>query len=139
MSRSVYKDGHTYEINVDMIDVTSIHRPDTGWRHTDSHGHLHQWYDGDAPAVRYDPSTKYSVPSIIWIKDGEYWDDDMEEMRPYGHNECSQCHDRLEPVYTADSFRQHVPGLKSYLIDGEPVSEEEFKRRATEAGLWPKE
>jgi hypothetical protein len=38
------------------------------------------------------------------------------------------CGDRVRPGTTADTTRQYIAGLRSYRIDGEPVSEEEFRQ-----------
>lgn len=36
--------GHRFEYKCDLIEVTSISRPDTGWIFVDYHGHIHTWY-----------------------------------------------------------------------------------------------
>jgi hypothetical protein len=124
-----------FEMQCDLVDVTSLHRPDPTWRHVDAHGHEHRWYVDGTPAVSYDPSARYETPSLVWVKDGEeFWDGD-DEPHDVGHLECRQCGDHVEPRYTADDTRQHIPGLRRYRINGEPVTPEEFARRYKAAAI----
>lgn len=124
-----------FRVESDRIDVTSNHRPDTSWRFTDAAGHEHQWFADGTPASGYVPSAKHSTPTLKWVKDGEaYWPDD-DEPHDVGHNECIQCGEHIEPRYTADTNSQYIAGPKYCYINDEPVSLEEFERRAREAGL----
>lgn len=120
--------GDVLECSRDLIDVTSLRRPDTGWRFVDAAGHEHRWHDVDGePAESYDPSMQYHAPTLAWVKDGEeYWEDDD---RPHnvGHHECARCGERIEPRYRADDTAQYIAGLLRCTINGRPVSEEEFK------------
>lgn len=132
--------GDTFETGCEMVDVTSMHRPDTSWRFTDPAGHIHQWYevakldtDNTLPALRYSPREKYTTPTLIWVKDGEeYWDGD-DEPHDVGHHECKDCHVHIEPRYCADEYQQFMPGLRWCKINGEDVPVEEFERRFREA------
>lgn len=118
-----------FEMHCDMVDVTSLHRPETTWRFTDAHGHEHRWYVGDKPATSYSPSERYETPTLVWVKDGEdYWEGD-DEPHDVGHLECRQCGEHVQPLYGADQTVQMIPGLRDYRINGERVSEEEFTRR----------
>lgn len=125
-----------FESGCDLVEVTSLHRPDTGWRVTDTQGHEHQWYvEGGGPdgshiaASRYSPSLPYITPTLIWVKDGEeYWEDD-DEPHDVGHLECRQCGWTIKPRYTADDCVQMIPGLRWFRINGQPVSEAEFRAR----------
>jgi hypothetical protein len=111
-----------------MMDVTSIHRPDTDWSLVDSHGHGHRWHADGVAVTSYDPRKHYDVPSLLWVKDGVAYYEDGE---PYdvGHHECRQCGEHVEPRYTADTEQQMVAGLRWYRINGQPVSPEEFHKR----------
>ena len=118
-----------FEVETEPVDVTSLSRPDVGWTFIDAHGHQHQWCVDGLPAMSYQPSKRYDVPTAIWVVDYVAYFPDGE---PYnvGHHECRICGDRVEPRLTADTHRQFIPGLRTYRINGETVSEEEFLRRA---------
>jgi hypothetical protein len=126
--------GDVFETDCDLVDVTSMHRPDTSWRHVDTYGHTHRWFRDGQPADAYAPQGQYEVPTIRWVFEsyGFYEDGTQYEI---GHHECRQCGDRLEPRYTADSECQYVPGLRRYRINGEPVTAETFTARLKAAGL----
>ena len=118
-----------FESGCELVDVTSLHRPDTSWQVIDAQGHEHCWYVNGLPAGSYNPATTHETPTLVWIKDGEeYWEDD-DEPHAVGHLECRQCGERLRPGYTADAYQVYVPGLRWYRIDGERVTEAEFMRR----------
>lgn len=118
-----------FDSSCDLVDVTSLHRPDTSWLFTDAHGHEHRWYVDGTPAVSYSPSARHETPTLIWIKDGEeFWEDD-DEPHDVGHLECRQCGEQIAPRYRPDDTTQHIPGLRHYRINGEAVSEDEFTRR----------
>lgn len=131
---SITAGGKTFRVECDPVDVTSLHRPDTAWRFIDSQGHSHRWFADGVPADRYSPTAKHSVPTLKWVKDGVAY---FEDGEPYyvGHNECIECGERIEPRYKADDYQQYVAGLRRYYINDALVSEEEFKRRALEAGI----
>ncbi len=119
----------TFEMQCDMLDVTSMHRPDTAWLFVDANGHEHRWFVDGKPAGDYRATERYDVPTLVWVKDGyECWEDD-DEPHDVGHNECSQCGLHIEPRYTADAYTQYAPGMRRYRINGENVPEDEFKRR----------
>jgi hypothetical protein len=121
-----------FETHCDPIDVTSIHRPNTGWTFTDTKGHTHRWhFEGDGeikPATEYNPRLSYFVPTIHFVQDGVRYYEDDDEPTPYGHYECNECGARVEPGYCADACRTYIPGLIYYKIDGRPVTKEEFDR-----------
>lgn len=128
--------GDVFEAHCELMDVTSMHRPDTSWRFVDAQGHEHRWHVESsepnvttAPAVSYNPSAKYITPTLIWVKDGEeFWEDD-DEPHEVGHLECKQCGQHVSPHHIADSTVQYIPGLRHYRINGVTVSEEEFKTK----------
>lgn len=117
-----------FEAGCELIDVTSMSRPDTSWHDTDVNGHEHQWFTGGAPAQAYSPSALYELPTLRWVVDGTQYYEDGE---PYevGHYECNECGEHVTPRSTADTNTQYIPGLRWCRINGEHVSEEEFKRR----------
>lgn len=111
-----------FESGCDMLEVTSLHRPNLSWHLIDDEGHGHRWL----PAGNYNPTIKYEVPSLVWVKDGEeYWEDD-DEPHDVGHHECRLCGQRIEPGYCPDSSEQYISGLRWYRVDGRSVSREEF-------------
>lgn len=118
-----------FEMTCDLIDATSLSRPDTAWCFIDAAGHEHRWHVGDLPATSYNPSGTYHVPSLVWVKDGEEWFEYDDEPHDVGHYECRLCGEHIEPRYRADDTRQQIAGLRHYSINGESVSEEEFRRR----------
>lgn len=122
--------GHdVFEYGCEMLDVSSMHRPDTAWKHVDAQGHEHRWYVDAVPATSYNPMDHYETPTLVWVKDGEeYWEDD-DEPHEVGHYECAQCGERITPAYTADTWAQYMPGLRWHRINGTPVSPDEFTRR----------
>jgi hypothetical protein len=126
-----------FEAGQDPIDVTSMHRPDTGWVMVDAHGHEHRWHVDGRPAVSYSPSATYDVPTLVYVKDGEETDEDGETYE-VGHLECRACGEHVRPGYTADTIRQYIPGLRWYRINGQSVSPEEFERRLTAAQGRPR-
>lgn len=127
--------GHdTFEIQRDVIDVTSMHRPDPGWAFVDSMGHSHFWVDSKGERARYyRPEEKYAIPSIEWVKDGETYFEDSDEPHEIGHHECKECRATVVPGYTADANKVYMPGLAHCYINGEEVTKEEFDRRFEEA------
>jgi hypothetical protein len=133
---AVTASGTTFETGCDLIDATSSHRPDTDWRIVDGAGHEHRWFFGDKPATEYNPSARYSVPSLKWVVDGvAYWEDG--EPYDVGHHECRVCREHIEPGYTADAYTQYVPGLRWCRINGESVTREQFERALIAEGLLP--
>jgi len=125
----VHKDGHTYEMTRELLDVSSMHRPDLNWKYADPAGHGHFWFcDGDAANEPYNPSKTYTLPTLEQVRDGSWFDEDGEE-HPLWHWECTRCAAHIEPGYKADDTRQFIAGLATYRIDGEVVSKDEFMKR----------
>jgi hypothetical protein len=124
--------GVVFEVSYDLIEVTSMHRPDVSWHLIDIGGHEHCWYDDSKPATVYNPTTHYTTPTLVWVHDGTGYYEDGE---PYeiGHHQCQQCGQHITPRYTADDCTQMIPGMRSYRIDGEYVSPEEFEQRLRDA------
>jgi hypothetical protein len=124
--------GDVFESTCDMMDVTSNNRPDTSWRDTDANGHAHQWYVDGRPATNYRPEFKYETPTLVWVRDGVYYDDEG-EPHDFGHTECAICHERVTARFTADANTVYMPGIRRYSINGQMVTEDEFRRRFQEA------
>lgn len=126
-------DGRTFEHGQDIVDVTSLHRPDTQWSLVDKQGHKHEWYDDGKRANQYNPSAHYDTPSLIWVKDGEEYYEGDNEPHDVGHYECQKCGEPVERGYTADTFKQYIAVMQWYRINGEWVSPEEFQREYAKA------
>jgi hypothetical protein len=119
------------ESGCELIDVTSMSRPDPTWTKIDGAGHLHQWFrDGEPAHGEYFASAKYTVPTLIEVDDESEWEDGEEIER--SHLQCTECGETIEPGMCADTFRQFVPGLKWFRINGEPVTEEEYNKAVVE-------
>lgn len=124
-----------FEITRDMIDATSMRRPDVGAVSVDAAGHRHPWCMSDGtPATTYQPEERYSVPSLRWIRTGMGCDQDGEEYE-VGHMGCIECGAAVQPRYTADECVRHIAGLLRYAINGQSVSREEFEERRRAANL----
>ena len=121
--------GRVFEMECEPIDVTSVNRPDTSWALIDAAGHQHCWYANGAPAGPYNPQTTYELPTLKWVVDDEWIDEDGYE-RTSGHHECVQCGEHINPRCTADAWRQTIPGMARYYINGDRVTEEVFKRES---------
>lgn len=130
MSSHIDKDGNVYEVYCDMLDVTSNHRPNTGWMFIDRERHEHCWVETATGlrAAAYDPSKQYEVPTVEFVRTGSWVDDDGEEHES-GHFECKFCRDRVELAFMADTEQRFIPGTKHCRINGESVTVEEFRRR----------
>jgi hypothetical protein len=128
MASMVSRNGDVFESGCDLIDVTSLHRPDTSWRIVDAAGHAHRWYANGQPADTYRPEATYDVPTLRWVHDDWGYFEDGERYE-IGHHECRDCGEHIEPRSRADDCTQMIPGPRWFTINGEPVSPEEFKRR----------
>ncbi len=124
--------GEVFEMHQDLIDVTSMSRVDPSWRFVDPAGHEHRWYANGQPATTYSPSQHYDLPTLIVVHDGLGYYEDGEEYE-LSHYECPQCGAHVRPGTCADSTTQYIGGLCHCRINGEFVSEDEFKRRFEEA------
>jgi len=110
-------EGHTLEIQRDMIDVTAMSEPDPGWTFTDTQGHEHGAVEqGPDGSVRYPSLLKRVIPHEC---DG-YCE---EEGCPLGWV-CQWCYEHITPGVRTGRTRRYIPGRTTYLVDGEPVSEQ---------------
>jgi hypothetical protein len=109
----------------ELVDMTSINRPDTSWSFVDAYGHRHEWFDRATglPATSYDPMAHYETPSLVWVKDATRYDEDGE---PYdvGHRECRLCGEHVEPGRTSDAYQRLAPvyGLKRLQLVPVPLT-----------------
>jgi hypothetical protein len=116
----------TFRMMRDMIDVTSLSRPDPSWRHVDAAGHAHQWYVGEHAATAYKPDAIYHLPTTELVQVGTtVYEDDVEET-PIYERRCVLCGVEVTPGTRADDTTQFIAGMTSYYIDDERVSKEEF-------------
>lgn len=134
-------DGHKVEIfqDVDLLDVTSLHRVDPAWRFVDAQGHEHRWHDEHGyEAKDYSPSAHYHVPTVLKVDDEPEYAEDGEEI-PVWHYECRECRQVVDPGYTADTSRQFIPGMKreTILVDGLRVTREELQKLRVGLLSWP--
>ena len=117
-----------FSIECGMLDVTSLHRPDTSWRVVDAQGHEHRWYVAGLPAGGYAPDKKHETPTLVDVFDGwGYYEDG--ERYAISHQECRQCGEHIKPAFTADTSREFIPGLRRFFINGKPVTKEDFEWR----------
>lgn len=107
-------EGHELEITTEMVDVTSIHamKPDPKWTFTDAAGHRH---------YRSEDETGGPYPTLMWKPDMVHCAD-CHEDHDEGFLVCTQCGERVQPGFVSDPGPHLIPGLRSYTIDGEPVS-----------------
>lgn len=122
-----------FESGCELMDVTSLSRPDPRWVHVDTHGHEHRWVNrAGVPATSYSPSESYDVPTLVRISDGvESFDDGdgyIDEIHVW-HDECRLCGDRVDRGTTADTTTQYIPGMRWCRINGQGVTKQEFEAR----------
>jgi hypothetical protein len=114
MAMTLGYNGHTLEIITEEVDVTSVFQqePDPDWTETDVAGHRH---------YRSETQTGGPYPTLMWKPDMVHCRDCHEE-EDHGYLVCKQCGEHVQPGYRPDHSRKVIPGLRTYLIDGEPVS-----------------
>jgi len=127
----IVKDGHTFGVERDLLEVTSLHRPDPTWQYTDAAGHVHQWHTGRIVATSYRPDVHYHIPTLVLIVDVPA----TEEYPAATHHECRQCGETIEPGYRADDHTQYIGGTMRYYVDDRPVQKSEFIEWAKRVGL----
>lgn len=113
-------DGHTLEITTEVIDVTPLAEPDPKWTFTDAAGHRHYWSDTESGGPY--PTLEYRT--VHDHADDEECDADDDQDLCYPVLCCKQCGQPVAPGTRPPSSRRIVPGLRTYLIDGEPVSKQ---------------
>lgn len=106
-------------MEVEVIDVSSaLPYADPDWRFTDAAGHEHYRAEGGYPTLRH------HLDSVErwWCEDcGE------EHVEERGHYECPLCGETVQPGSKVDTHRRFQPGLRSYTLDGQPISQERYE------------
>lgn len=105
--------GHTLVCHVDMINTTcQFDTIDSRWKGTCENGHAvtfkslervvdhRTWCDGEDGWYHHDPH---------WLEDSHY--------------ECPECEARVVPGIIRGGTPQFIPGMKSFTLDGEPITE----------------
>lgn len=110
--------GRTLEIEQDRISVsTALPQPDPNWTYTDHAGHQHAYGTDGSVTDRY--------PTLALRKGKPYWCADCQDEHTDTWLECPRCGEKITPGTYIDTSPKYLPGLTSYLIDGQPVSKEE--------------
>lgn len=122
---SLHFHGQEFRVERELIEVSSMSRPDEHWFFTDPAGHIHQWWERKPfrPMSRYSPEKSYFVPSITWVEDSPATDD----YPAIGHHECSKCRARVHPGTRADDCMQYLPGMTRCYIDDREVTKDVFE------------
>jgi hypothetical protein len=124
-SRAILRNGSVLTAHCEPIEVTSLGpREDPAWTFTDANGHAHATADG--------------YPSLVWIVDEEdyvvFEDGYPEEYPGSGHYECRECGEHIQPGMRGPSpYREFIPGPCYYELDGEPITEEQYREIVAEA------
>lgn len=120
-----------------IIEVTSINRPDPAWVFTDAAGHEHRWHTGrkTLPAGH-----NYELPTLVVVDDPPVYDEDGEEITQH-HYACAQCLEHIVPGTCADTERHFVTGLlrvAPFTITIKPKTPDELTpyTEAFLAGTW---
>jgi len=115
-SASINFDGHTLEIIRETVDVTSAYasKPDPDWTFTDAAGHQHYYNKNETGGPH---------PTLEWKPDMVHCAD-CHEDEDRGGLVCKICGEEIQPGFVPDPGPHVIPGLVSYLIDGEPVSKQ---------------
>lgn len=133
MMSSVRVGDHEFTIEREMLDVSSMCRPDTNWRVVCRVcGWYHQWHgvyvSGTRAADVYSPTTRYELPTLIWVwfEEPSRGPDDEWPDPGRGYYACRGCGATIVPRYTADTVQQMIPGLAHYHVNGVSMSREAF-------------
>jgi hypothetical protein len=99
----------------DMIDVTSnLPRPDPDWTYTDRAGHQHRREGRE-------------YPTLVVVVEDTWWCEDCRDEHTDEHLECAQCGETIVPgTVGPHAMREYIPGLASYWLDDEPISEARY-------------
>jgi hypothetical protein len=99
------------EQDVDWI-TTNLPQPDPNWRYTDRQGHEH--YRG-----------KHDWPTLNWIVDETWWDEDLQEEDSTGHWACPICGEAIEPgMLPPPTHAIPIVGQVQCYLNDEPVTKE---------------
>lgn len=126
--------GDVFRLERELIEVTSMSRPDVGWSFTDKAGHVHVWARKDGyPLDGYRPDAAYHVPTVEWVKTGETCYENDDEITELGELRCRQCGEKVTLGLCADTHEQYIAGPTHCYINDQPVTRDEFERRFKEA------
>ena len=110
--------GRTLEIEQERVEVsTALPQPDPKWTYTDHAGHQHAYGTSGSVTDRY--------PTLVLRESEPYWCSDCQDEHTDTWLECPLCGEKITPGTYIDTSPKYLPGLTSYLIDGQPVSKEE--------------
>lgn len=98
--------------------MTVLRAPRPGWTSQCACGKLHRYKNPDGGG---------GVVNARWIVEAEATD----EYPEYGHWECRNCRREVHPETYSPPYPVAIPGLMHYSIDGEPVTEEDYRRELT--------
>lgn len=116
--------GRVLEISTEQIRIdTMAPEPDPFWASTDAAGHEHF-----ASLAREDMITYPTLKTVTGEAD---WCEDCEEPHTDSWFVCRQCGEKIWPGTRTPSSPRYIPGRTEYLIDGEPVSEDEARAFVT--------
>jgi len=101
-------------METEQIEVTSaLPQPNQNWHYIDRQGHEHYWRDG--------------YPTLVGVVDETYWCADCGEDHTDSHWGCATCGEEITPGTYVDTSRRFVPGLTSFTLNGEPITQERFE------------
>lgn len=116
----LHHEGHTLEIETERIEVTTaLPQPDPQWTYTDHAGHHHAYGTSGAASERY--------PTLTLRESAPYWCSACDDEHTDTWLECPLCGEKITPGTFVDTSPRYISGFTSYLIDGQPVTEEEGK------------
>lgn len=105
METKLAEDGFSIDVNVEMVDVTTMWpnmEPDPHWRAFDGHGHEHRWVDKELPSLEYIITNRWYCCDC--------GDEHTEEVYV-----CLECGEEVEPgwrvVGREPGGREYKPGL----------------------------
>jgi hypothetical protein len=124
-SRATLPDRRVLTTHCEQIEVTSLSpRPDPAWRFVDASGHEHAYLDRGYPTLKW----VVDEEGYVIVEDGY-----PDEYPPTGHYECGECGEEIKPGMMGPSpFREFIPGMRSYFLDNEAITEDEYRTIATE-------
>jgi hypothetical protein len=101
-----------FEIRRDTIETTPLLIKDDEYLYICGEGIHHEWN-----------RTKTQLTNAEYIIDSPA----TEDFPEYGHWECRLCQEELPLPYKVNGYRNFMPGLTTYYIDGKPVDKNTFE------------
>ncbi len=104
-----------FEVIREAIPVTSLSPVrDEQWKYTDNQGHKHYWDDG--------------YPTLKRSNEEEYYCYECADTHEDYSLVCVFCDEEITPgTKPPPNYSRFVTGMVRYLVDGEDVSEEEYR------------